>query len=200
MAFRFIKKISNPFILLAKCISQKNKVLSISVSHKALTGIKIEVRPGTIIDESTRVGSYTYIGRNVSISKTNIGRYVSIANNVSIGQGDHDLNRISTSSNFYNDAGEELTSKPCSIASDVWIGVDAVILRGVSIGTGAVVGANSVVTRDIPAYSIAVGVPAKILRNRFTNEKISKILKSQWWENDLGTARKIIEGLEKNDD
>ncbi len=200
MAFRFIKKISNPFILLAKCISQKNKVLSISVSHKALSGIKIEVRPGTIIDESTRVGSYTYIGRNVSISKTNIGRYVSIANNVSIGQGDHDLNRISTSSNFYNDAGEELTSKPCSIASDVWIGVDAVILRGVSIGTGAVVGANSVVTRDIPAYSIAVGVPAKILRNRFTDEKISKILKSQWWENDLGTARKIIEGLEKNDD
>lgn len=199
MAFRLIKKISNILILLTRCISRKNKVLSMSVSHKALSGIKIEVRPGTVIDECTRVGSYTYIGRNVSISKTNIGRYVSIANNVSIGQGDHDLSRISTSSNFYHDAAKELTSKPCSIASDVWIGVDAVILRGVSIGTGAVVGANSVVTRDIPAYSIAVGTPAKILRNRFTDEKIKKILKSQWWENDLEMARKIIKDLEKDD-
>src|SRR6185312_3704234 len=84
----------------------------------------ITVLHGTSIDANSAVGSYTYVGRDCSISRTRIGRYCSIANNVSIGQGEHDMSRISTSSLFYRSAYDELTRKPCEIGNDVWIGVD----------------------------------------------------------------------------
>lgn len=68
------------------------------------------------------------------------------------------------------------------IGNDVWIGYEAVILAGVSIGDGAVVGARAVVTRDIPAYTIVGGVPARPIRRRFSDETISALLELKWWD------------------
>lgn len=67
------------------------------------------------------------------------------------------------------------------IGSDVWIGFEAVILGGVTVGDGAVIGARAVVTKDVPPYTIVGGVPAKPIRKRFSDEVISRLLKLQWW-------------------
>lgn len=136
------------------------------------------------VDKSVRIGTHTYVGRNVCITKALIGNYCSIANNVSIGQGEHNYTRFSTSTHFSDNPFEELTEKPCTIGNDVWIGVGAVILRGVTVSDGAVIGANAVVTKNVPPYGIAVGVPASVIKYRFLDEKITELLNSRWWEYD----------------
>ena len=67
------------------------------------------------------------------------------------------------------------------IGNDVWIGANAIILPGVTVGDGAIVGAGAVVSRDVPPYAIVAGVPAKILRYRYTEENIKKLLEIAWW-------------------
>ncbi len=67
------------------------------------------------------------------------------------------------------------------IGHDVWIGMDVLILEGITIGTGAVIGAQSLVTRDVPPYAIVTGSPAKVLRYRFEPHIIEGLLASQWW-------------------
>ena len=68
------------------------------------------------------------------------------------------------------------------IGNDVWIGYEAVVMAGVTIGDGAVIGARAVVTRDVPPYTIMGGVPAKEIRKRFPDETIGKFLKLRWWD------------------
>jgi acetyltransferase-like isoleucine patch superfamily enzyme len=77
--------------------------LSKDVSKKSIKGTHIEVMARTFIDGNSTIGDYTYIGYNCFITKSIVGRYVSIANNVSIGMGEHKINKVSTSSLFYND-------------------------------------------------------------------------------------------------
>lgn len=68
------------------------------------------------------------------------------------------------------------------IGNDVWIGYEAAILAGVTIGDGAVIGTRAVVTKDVPPYSIVGGVPAKPIRKRFDNETIARLLRIKWWD------------------
>jgi serine acetyltransferase len=72
--------------------------------------------------------------------------------------------------------------KDILIGNDVYIGGNVMVLDGVKIGDGAVIGAGSVVSKDIPPYAVAVGAPIKIIRYRFSDEQISKLLKIAWWE------------------
>lgn len=67
------------------------------------------------------------------------------------------------------------------IGNDVWIGYEAVILAGVTVGDGAIIGTRAVVTQDVPPYTIVGGVPAKLIRRRFPEETISALLEIQWW-------------------
>ena len=78
------------------------------------------------------------------------------------------------------------------VGNDVWIGYEAVILSGVTIGDGAIVGTRAVVTRDVPPYTIVGGVPAKSIRKRFDDETIEKLLRLRWWDWD---ERAISRGL-----
>jgi virginiamycin A acetyltransferase len=68
-----------------------------------------------------------------------------------------------------------------TIGNDVWVGAGAIVLTNVSIGDGAIIGAGAVVTHDIPPYTIAAGVPARIIRLRFSPDQIEKLLKIAWW-------------------
>ena len=68
------------------------------------------------------------------------------------------------------------------IGNDVWIGYEAVILAGVTIGDGAIIGARAVVTKDVPPYTIVGGVPAKPIRKRFSDSDISRLLELRWWD------------------
>ena len=97
---------------------------------------------------------------------------------------------------FYDNPYEKLTQKSCVIGNDVWIGVDSIIRRGVTIGDGVVIGANSFVNSDIPDYAIAAGSPAKILKLRFTPERIAAVQTSKWWDYDLVEAKAVLRSLE----
>jgi len=157
------------------------------------------IMEGTVTDHATSIGSYCYIGRYCYLTKVSIGNYCSIANNVSIGQGQHALDDVSTSSLFYGNSYEDLTKEDCVIGNDVWIGVDSIILRGVEIGNGAVVGANSVVTKNVPPFAIVVGSPAKIIKYRFDDAKIQRIESSKWWMFKFKQAKEIIFEIKAHD-
>jgi acetyltransferase-like isoleucine patch superfamily enzyme len=173
---------------------------------------KTEIAPNThllnnCIINYCKIGQYTYIGNNCIIQNTTIGRFCSIANDVLIGLGNHPIDNFSTSPLFYRtnnplkiklvESNSDFQEyKPVEIGNDVWIGARVIILDGVTIGHGAVVAANSVVTKDVPCYAIAGGIPAKIIKYRFSEEKIEAILKSVWWNLDISDA--LEKGKELN--
>lgn len=197
----FLRKIYNKFFKRKEQNSYGNNTIeSADVSFQALKGHSITILKGAYVSDDCSIGSYSFIGFNSLISKSTIGRFCSIASNVNIGHGEHPLHHISTSGFFLDDSYEILTEKECIIENDVWIGVGSTIRRGVTIGTGAVVGANSFVNKDVPPYAIVVGSPAKIIRYRFEDTKIKKILDSRWWEMELEDARKVVSTLENSRD
>ena len=176
----------------------RRNVRSYKTSIKAKLGKETKIAENVEIGNFSDIGKYTYIGQYTTITSTKIGNYCSIASFVKIGHGEHDLNRISTNSIFYKNSFKELTKKKCEIGNDVWIGTDVIILRGVKIGNGVVIGANSLVNKDIPDFSIAVGSPVRIVRKRFDDSKIDKIIESKWWDYDLEKSKKIINQLQND--
>ena len=85
------------------------------------------------------------------------------------------------------------------IGNDVWIGYEAVIMSGVNIGDGAIIGTRAVVTKDIPPYTIVGGVPAKIIRKRFSDEVISQLLEIKWWDWNKEKIKNNIEKIKRGD-
>jgi acetyltransferase-like isoleucine patch superfamily enzyme len=135
---------------------------------------------------------YSYIGYGSAISDCSIGSFCSIAANVKIGLGIHPTDHISTSPLFYSDKNVfkekwvehnemYIEQRKVIIENDVWIGTDAKIMGGVTIGNGAIVGAGAVVTHNVAPYAIVGGVPAKLIRHRFSESEIVAIEKSEWW-------------------
>ena len=138
-----------------------------------------------------KMGRYSYMGFYNSICDTTIGSFCSIASYCAIGGGRHPLDAVSTSPVFYvghNSMKKNFSNIPepenvgVEIGNDVWIGEAAFINDGVKVGTGAVIGAHSVVTKDVPPYAIVAGAPAKVLRYRFDEETVKRLLESKWWE------------------
>lgn len=149
---------------------------------------------------NVKIGDYSYLGDHNSICNTEIGAFCSIASFCSIGGGDHDYSRVSTSPIFEigkNVFGISFGSLPKAqqkqvlIGNDVWIGEKVFIKPGISIGNGAVIGAHSVVTKDVPPYAIVAGVPARIIKYRFSNDVIEKLEQIKWWEKDEKTLKQI---------
>ncbi len=138
---------------------------------------------------ATYIGRWTYwLGGGLMSSHALIGRFTSISLGVNVGSSNHRLDYLSTGRfpGMPPEAVEEdpLTAEAAgftSIGCDVWIGVNATILRGRSIGHGACIGAGSVVTHDIPPYAIAAGNPARIIRMRFPETIAERLLKTRWW-------------------
>lgn len=81
------------------------------------------------------------------------------------------------------------------IGNDVWIGYEALIMSGVTIGDGAIIGARAVVTRDVPPYTIVAGVPAKPIRRRFSDEVIETLQSAQWWNWEKGRIEKNLDAI-----
>lgn len=130
------------------------------------------------------------------LGNTNIGRFCSIGPGVITAHGEHPKSFMSTHPIFFEpsfiNGVESFVDKPVydthkdvNIGSDVWVGANCYIKDGVSIGHGAIIGAGSVVTKDIPPYAIAVGVPAKVIKYRFDEQTISRLLDMKWWEWDI---------------
>lgn len=123
-----------------------------------------------------------------SIPSINIGKYTSIGTNCSFILSNHNYKFVTTSPspvNIWNHKQGNVSSfcrGDINIGHDVWIGANVTIMDNVNIGHGAVVGACSVVTKDVPPYAIVAGNPAKIIKYRFTYEQIEKLLKIAWWD------------------
>lgn len=135
-----------------------------------------------------QIGDYTYGFPNVRVFTKNarlvIGNYCSIAQGVKILLGgQHNLKSITTYPFPHTTQSETNYSAQdqVEIGSDVWIGENALLLSGVKIGHGVVIGAGSVVTKDLPPYSICAGVPCRPIKYRFDDATISKLLEIEWW-------------------
>lgn len=148
-----------------------------------------KVESGTSFINS-RMERYSFCGYDCDIYHANIGQFTSIANNVVIGGARHPMEWVGMSPVFYagrdsvKDKFSEHKLPPplqANIGNDVWIGRSAIILSGVCVGDGAIVGAGSVVTKNIPAYSIYAGNPAKLIRYRFDESTIQQLKDIQWW-------------------
>lgn len=140
---------------------------------------------------SVSMGKYSYCAYNCQLVNCTIGAFCSISDNVMIGRAEHPLGHVSTSPTFLlganslkkNFANNEFNGlAPTQIGNDVWIGFGAMIKAGVTIGDGAVIGMGSVVTKNIPAYGIWGGNPAREIRKRFDSETIDRLVESKWWE------------------
>lgn len=175
------------------------KAASLSRNVEFEKGVAVET--GTHLQASL-TGCYTYINKNCIIDKNtkSIGRFCSIAYNVKIGLGSHPTDWISSHPFAYDTKygfvknGKSFESQKLEtyIANDVWIGANSTILAGVKVGNGAIIGAHSLVTKNVEPYSIVTGIPAKHIRYRFSTEVISKLQRLQWWNWD---EKKIKENI-----
>ena len=143
---------------------------------------------GTRICDST-IGRYSRVA-GAQVMHTTIGSFSSIAGNTLLGPGQHPTNYLTAHRAFYK--GNEWhpewkgdvvfdENKRIFVGSDVWIGRNCIIMDGVSIGDGAIIAAGAVVTKDVPPFAIAGGVPAKVLKLRFTQEIVDRLMEIQWW-------------------
>lgn len=182
---------------LKKIFHRLKRILLLKKGVYCKYGIGCVFKKGFFADEDTVVGNYNFFGKYTTITKAKIGNYCSVAPFVTIGPGEHDIDGGSTSErvNKFFPNRKSLTNGKVIIGNDVWIGVNAVILRGVTVGDGAVLAAGAVVTKDVPAYAIVGGVPAKIIRYRRNGEDIEKLQKSSWWDNPPQEAAAILKGF-----
>lgn len=191
-----------------------------TIAHSASIGPHVEmegpvhIAPGCAI-HANKIGRYCFINFNCIIfNNVTIGRFVSFARNCQVGAVEHPIHQLTTS--FFRTSRAWFPDDPVAqnaplvphsapperhrgnhvtIGNDVWFGASCLVLKGVDIGDGAVVGLGSVVTKDVPPYAIVAGNPARILRYRFPEPIITRLLRTKWWDKDMN----IISMLPFND-
>lgn len=171
--------------------SKKNLPEPAFILDKSTIGNSCKIGKGCYLF-NTEIGDYTYLSTNVSMMNCVVGKFCSIAQGTCVSLGTHPSSKfVSTHPAFFstNKQNGMTFSDSCyfeemgksNIGNDVWIGVNAIIMDNVNIGNGAIIGAGCVVTKDIPPYAIAVGVPAKVIRYRFKAEEIAFLEEFKWW-------------------
>ena len=159
----------------------------------------IKVFDDTIIEENATYFCglilNTMLSRSYSHSAfrhgISVGRYCSIAGRCRIFDGRHHIDWISTSPSFMipslyskhigNLTYFERSAIKLNISNDVWIGSDVAFAQNITVGDGAVIGSGAIVTKNVPPFTVVVGVPARIIKFRFSDKIIERILRLQWW-------------------
>ena len=156
----------------------------------------------------SNIHAFTYISPCTEIVYANIGKFCSIGPECIIGLPSHSFNNISTSPIFTsknNSTKYQWTHKntynefkQINICNDVWIGSRVIVMGGVKIGNGAIIGAGAIVTKDVPDYTVVAGIPAKIIKYRFSKEIIDLLLKIKWWNMPDKKIKKNIQFFQKD--
>lgn len=192
------------------CKSLFNKKISIlSLVHQNCC-----ISPQAVVYMQARlngvtIGDYSYVGRGTIIHNTTIGKFCSISDFCVIGLPGHSMSAISTSclfSGVYNGTKSSWVKKDMPqvpidvrIGNDVWIGYRAMIPNNITIGDGAVIAAGAVVVKDVPPYAVVGGVPAKVIKYRFPQEIIDKLLELHFWDLPDEEIKKNLNLFQKED-
>ena len=175
-----------------KTLSEKPSLHPSAKLRKCHLGAYTDVGPHCTLSE-TSMNDYSYLAGHVSAVWSTIGKFCSIAAYTRINPGNHPTWRVTTSHCTYRRRQYGLDTIDdeeffqwrkdhwCTIGHDVWIGHGVTVIAGVKIGTGACIGSGAVVTKEIPPYAIAVGVPAKVIKYRFDQETIERITAAEYW-------------------
>lgn len=200
---RIIKRLLQlSYTLLYSLINKKQKHVYLSINcrlnqHTNLEGYN---KIGSSIISRSKIGRGTYIGNNCSLSNCKIGRYCSIGSNIKVLSATHPTSiYVSTHPAFFSTIGQagfsyvnsnrfkeslfydEKEKVVVEIGNDVWIGDDVTILGGCKIEDGSIIATGAVVTRNVPPYTIVGGVPAHVIKKRFSEEVITKLINFGWW-------------------
>jgi len=174
-----------------------------AVVRQSRLGAFVEIGEGSHIFES-ELGDYSYTARYADIAYTTIGKFVNIAAFSRFNPGEHPYHRASLhhfmyrSSYYWPDETDEQAvfdwrrSRPVRVGHDSWIGHAAVIMKGVTVGTGAIVATNSVVTKDVPPYAVVAGTPARIVKWRHPQPVAERLQALAWWDWDHQTLRTAL--------
>jgi chloramphenicol O-acetyltransferase type B len=146
---------------------------------------------GESVVANSRVGRHTYIG-GAHLGNCDMGAFCSIGAGALVGGlGRHPTSMLSTHPAFYSTLKQSGASfsdgdyfeehARTTVGNDVWIGANAIVLDGVTVGDGAIVAAGAIVAKDVPAYAVVAGVPARVIKYRFTDVEIESLLRTQWW-------------------
>src|SRR4051812_17048715 len=171
-------------------------------------GAYTEVGARTILLEVT-MANYSYVVNDAQITYTTIGKFCSIAAMTRINPGNHPMHRTTQAHFTYRSSayfeGESDDTEffdwrrkhHVHIGHDVWIGHGAIVLPGRNIGTGAVIAAGAIVTKDVPAYAIVAGNPARIVRRRFSEDVAGRLASLAWWDWDHDKLRAALPDFRK---
>lgn len=195
-----VKKIINYYVIKIRNIKNKTIIKSHNISPTVKFGRFNLVGKRTQIGNNVLIGDFTYFNsdKNWIIIEDNtiIGKYCSFAPGVVIGVGNHDYTKVTTHPILYNSYylnkishgniqllcdGLKDKNEKTIIGNDVWIGMNANIKRGVTIGDGAVIAMGAIVTKDVPPYAVVAGVPARIIKYRFSEKNIDFLMSHKWW-------------------
>ena len=160
-----------------------------SVVLSSTIGTNVDIEKRNLLNNAT-IGDMSYTGADVSITWAEVGKYCCIARLVDIGGNEHNYRAASMMPTYR--VNNRLAGKlqrhhdeePVVVGNDVWIGSGAVIARkpGLVVGDGAVIGSGAVVTKSVPPYAIVAGVPARIIKYRFDQPIIERLLALRWWD------------------
>lgn len=173
----------------------KNYVPSKStVAKNARLETPVRLCGACTVRDHCEIGQFTFVNDGTTFFRnTTVGRYCSIGKLCEIGAPMHPVDWLTSSPvafaakrHFRNEGNifpqsEFDQYKPTTIGADVWIGSHCIITAGVTIGHGAIVGSGAVVTKDVAPYAIVGGTPAKLIRYRFDEATIERLLETQWW-------------------
>lgn len=175
------------------------KFFSLKVKSKIYIGRKSRLTSRTVINDGTRINGKIIIK---GAGNCVIGKYCAIADDIRIITSNHDMSALNLQYALQTRLGLGRfihDRKDVFLGNNVWIGDSVILLAGVTIGNGAVVAAGSVVTKSVPAYAVVGGVPAKLIKYRFDEEKIKTIEKLQWWDWSLSKMKENIQYFQPND-
>jgi acetyltransferase-like isoleucine patch superfamily enzyme len=159
-----------------------------------------------VVLDRVELGDFSYISSYSLAILARIGKFSAISDHVTCGLGLHpSYDFVSIHPIFYSRKNQAQISfadkdfvseyKPVDIGHDVWIGSHVMIMGGITVGNGAIIGAGSVVTKDVPPYAIVGGVPAKLIRYRFNERQIHFLQKFEWWNKDISWLREHYRDL-----